>query len=443
MTITIGGLVLLGATQFTSGQRLEAYHQSLMIAEAGIQYYRWHLAHDPTDFSDGPNGADGSYSHDYSDPQSGINGTFTLNITPPQTGSTIATITSTGSTTTHPEIKRTVSVLFGIPSLARFSFLHNANVWFGSGLTIYGRVMSNGGIRQDGINTSTVQSAKETYTCGTETGCWPAQEQAGVWGSGGPSELWQFPVSPVDFNSISIDFSTMRDAAQTEGVYLGPSGNRGYHFLFKDNGTVEIYRVTNAQTRRGYSDENGCETLFQRILQETLIGTYNLNDKKIYFAEDIIWVEGVVNGRATVVAARFPIDTFETNIWIPGNIVYVAKNGDHGLGLIAQHDIYYTLDVPTNFEIDAAILAQNGKVIRHNYSQTGCSNFGTAVKEKLVLFGSLISNKKSYWNYGSGPDSGFINREITYDNDLYLKPPPYFPTTGDYEIITWDEVNNP
>ncbi|MEK7451489.1 MAG: hypothetical protein AAB643_01380, partial [Patescibacteria group bacterium] len=36
------------------------------IAEAGIEYYRWHLAHDSDDYQDGT-GQPGPYTHDYYD----------------------------------------------------------------------------------------------------------------------------------------------------------------------------------------------------------------------------------------------------------------------------------------------------------------------------------------------------------------------------------------
>lgn len=443
-TIAVGGLVTFGATSYDFGRRQESLSKALLAAEAGIQYYRWHLAHAPDDFTDGT-GQPGPYIHDYYDPQGGVIGQYSLEIEPPVDGSSTVTITSTGWDNDYPSIRRTVQARYGAPSLAQYAFLHNANVWFGSGITIYGRVLSNGGIRQDGVNTSTVQSAKETYTCGSETGCDPAGEtKPGVWGAGGPQELWEFPVPAVDFDSIGVDFNLMKTAAETEGVYLGPSGDQGYHLVFKDDGTVDVYQVTNTQFRRGYSVENGCEKLYQRILQETFLANYSLAEKQVYFAEDTVWVEGVVNGKATVAAARFPLETYETNIWIPNSIIYLAKDGNHKLGIIAQNDIYFGLDIPTVFEINAAILAQTGKVIRHHYKLTWCGNYGSsAVKDKLVIQGSLISNQKSYWNFGSAPTSGFVTREVTYDNDLYLEPPPYFPTSGEYEFISWDEVNNP
>jgi len=438
-SVAIGGLVMVSGIQLLGSSRTEAYEKALTIAQAGAEYYRWHLAHDPLDFTDGTEGQPGPYTHPLQDPYGNTDGTFNLTITPPASGSSIVTISSVGWINDYPEIKRTVVAKYGIPSLSKYAFLHNANVWFGSGITVHGKVMSNGGIRMDGINDSTVQSAKDTYTCGSETGCNPSQIKPGVWGSGGPSALWQYPVPAADFNSLNVDFNTLKATAQASGVYLGPSGSYGYHLVFNTDGTVTITKVTGALNRKGWSVEKGCENLYQTISNQTNVGTYNLAEKQVIFAEDHLWVNGIVNGRVTVVAARFPLTANYMNIWIPDNLTYLAKDGHSSLGLFAQNDIYYGLNVPTNFEINGALLASVGRIIRHNYNYWICSSYSSAIRNSLRFYGSIISNQKSYWNYGTGPTSGFITRDITYETNLYFNPPPYFPTQGEYEFISWEE----
>ncbi|RJR15449.1 hypothetical protein C4579_02310 [Candidatus Microgenomates bacterium] len=437
-SVAIGGLVIVSLSQYTAANRTESFERALTVAQAGAEYYRWHLAHAPDDFQDGT-GAEGPYIHTFQDPYGNTESTFSLSVTPPAEGSTIVTIESEGWLNAYPDIKRKVKARYGIPSLAKFSNLFNANVWFGQGITVHGKIMSNGGIRMDGVNDSTVQSLKETYTCGSETGCSPTQTKPGVWGSGGPQELWEFPVPQVDFNSLIVDFSTMRTAAQNNGTYRGPSGSYGYHVTFNSDSTYTLRRVTNAYNRRGYSVENGCENLYQQIQSQSTIGTYTIADAPIIFLEDDVWVDGVVNGKVTLVAARFPINNYNENIWITDNLTYVAKDGHSNLGLFAQNDIYFGLNIPTNFEVNGALLAQKGHVIRHLYNWWGCSVYSNAVRNSLTFYGSLITNQKSYWNWGTQPVSGFITRTMTYDPNLYFDPPPYFPSQGEYEFISWEE----
>ena len=231
----------------------------------------------------------------------------------------------------------------------------------------------------------------------------------------------------------------MKTAAQTNGTYLGQSDAYGYHLIFASDGTYTIKKVTSAANRKGWSVEKGCENLYQAISAESTVGTYSIATKPVIFIEDHLWVDGIVNGRVTVSAARFPIDVNSMNIWINGNLTYIAKDSHSSLGLFAQNNIYYSLNVPTNFEINGALLAQKGRIIRHNYKYGSCSSYSDAVRDKLTIYGAVISNQKSYWNFGTGPTSGFRTREVTYDTNLYFDPPPYFPSQGEYEFISWEE----
>lgn len=139
--------------------------KALQIAEAGINYYQWHLAHHPTDYQDGTT-TPGPYVHVYTDydTQTQI-GQFSLVITPPSANSSVVTIKSTGSTLANPGQKRTITATYGIPSLAQYSFLSNDIVWIGSGEQISGKLQSNNGVRFDGTGNAPIMSAKATYTC--------------------------------------------------------------------------------------------------------------------------------------------------------------------------------------------------------------------------------------------------------------------------------------
>ncbi|MCX7928606.1 MAG: hypothetical protein N2558_02890 [Patescibacteria group bacterium] len=433
----IYSILFVFSLQFDYSNRQVSSEQALYIAEAGINYYKWHLAHDPDDYQDGT-GKDGTYTHEYFDPQGNSIGSFELDITTPSAGSSVVTIRSTGWTKTHPNVRRTIIAQYGQPSFANYSFLSNASSWYGTNITVNGPVHSNNGIRMDGTNLSLVTSARDRYTCGSETGCSPPQTRPGVWGSGGDSGLWQYPVPAIDFNAISFDFTNMRTQAQNNGLYLAPSGSRGYHLIFNADGTFRVYRVTGTNYYTGYSAEEGCQNLHQRITSETLIGTYNVDQRPIVFAEDHLWVEGTIDGRVTVVAARFPIDSNAMNIWIRNNIVYETYDKTNSFGLIAQNDIYFVRDLPDNFRIDGAFMSQRGKIIRHGYLSS-CGGTQQALKNSLTIFGSIISYNKSYWNFGNPPVSGFRTRTVTYDPNLLYFPPPYFPTTGEYRFISWEE----
>jgi hypothetical protein len=231
---------------------------------------------------------------------------------------------------------------------------------------------------------------------------------------------------------------------------LGSSGSRGYHLTFLSNGTVQVRRVTGTSYLRGYSapgeglgaeGEGGCRRLYQIITNENLIGTYSLSDVPIIFVEDNLWVEGVIRGRTTVVAATFPLQSSNVDIWIRGNLNYSTYNGEDVLGLISQNNIFFVRDIPSDFRVDGVLMAQKGKIIRHGYYSSCTGNSTNSIRNSLTINGSLINYYKSYWNFYSDSTliSGFQERTINYDTHLLYAPPPYFPTSGEYEFISWRE----
>lgn len=444
--ITIFGILFVLTTQLDFSNRQIGSEMALNIAEAGVNYYKWHLAHAPEDFQDGTGGA-GPYIHSYIDPQGAQTGSYSLEITPPQNGSTIVTIKSTGWSNKYPNIRRTITTQYGNSSFAKYAFLNNGSVWYGPGITVTGDVHSNNGVRMDGTNLGKVTSAKDIYMCGSETGCAPPTQRPGVWGSGGSQALWEFPVPVVDFDSVSFDFASMRTAAQAEGLHLTDSNRAGYHLTFTNNGQVQIRKVMSTNNYQGYSVPGeglgaeglgGCRNRNHIIVNEQNVGTYDIADNPIIFIEDDIWIEGVVKGKVTVVAAGFPIASATQNIFIRNNLTYDSYDGSNTLGLIAQNDVYLVRDLPNDFRLDGAIMAQKGRIIRHGY-YPGCGNHANSIRQKMTVNGALISYNKSYWNYGNPLLSGFVTREINYDSSLLYAPPPYFPTTTELQFISWEE----
>ena len=136
--------------------------QAFQIAEAGIDYYRWHLAHNPNDFKDGTTN-NGPYTHIFYDKDGVAIGSYILTITPPIIGSTIVTIKSEGHVDKYPSVKRKIQTKLAIPSFAKFAIVADDSMRFGEGTEVFGPVHSNGGIRFDGIAHNIVTSALSSY----------------------------------------------------------------------------------------------------------------------------------------------------------------------------------------------------------------------------------------------------------------------------------------
>lgn len=411
--------------------------QALQIAEAGITYYQWHLAHYPADYKDGT-GVAGPYVHNYVDFDTAATiGTYSLVITPPKTGSTIVTIQSTGVANNNPGVKRTITAKYGIPSLAKYAFLSNGIIWIGDTESVSGQMQSNNGIRFDGVGNAPIQSGKTTYTCGSSQGCSPNKTKNGIWGAAPQStkNFWQFPVPMVDFSSLTSDLAGMKSSAQSAGIYLPPSNANGYSLVFKSDGTVDIYKVTALKnTPVGYDVNNVAHNENVDYKTRSLQFNKPIPANGIIYIEDKTWVEGTVNGRAIVAAATLPYNAATApTIYIPNNIVYAAKDGSSALGLIAQQDVVITYNAPTDLEVDAALVAQNGSAQFFYYSG--------AVKNSITVFGATMSFGQWTWSWVNGSNniiSGYTHTYSNYDNNLLYGPPPSFPLSASgYQQISW------
>ena len=101
-TVIISGVSGYAISENRASARKHNREMAFQIAEAGINYYRWHLAHNKTDFQDGTS-TSGPYLHEYQDKDGNVIGRYSLSITPPLTGSSVVTVESTGWLDSQPE----------------------------------------------------------------------------------------------------------------------------------------------------------------------------------------------------------------------------------------------------------------------------------------------------------------------------------------------------
>ena len=136
-------------------------------------------------------------------------------------------------------------------------------------------------------------------------------------------------------------------------------------------------------------------------------------------------------------AARFP-DTPETNASIIINSDIKHPNPkDSQIALIAQKDVRLPLYSNNILEIDAVMVAQKGGFTRWYYSSTYSPNH---LRDKLTVLGTIVSNKTSGVAWGNPVISGYQTRSYSFNSDLVYNPPPFLPTLGEVETISWSEV---
>jgi Tfp pilus assembly protein PilX len=437
------------------------YHreQALDIAEAGLDYYKWFLAHYPNDVTNGT-ATSGPYIHTYSDPEGAAIGEFSLTIASSTAcGSVYAIdITSVGHTYASPSTTRTVYGRYARPTVSEYAYIINSNVWAGADRTIIGPYHSNGVIRMDGTNLSTVTSGQETWTCDGSMPCAPGGTgtvKNGVYGSGVNSALWSYPSTPINFTGLTVDLAGMQAKAQTGGGrYIGPSGNYGYRIVFKTNGTFDVHRVTATTLYWGYTTEAGWVQERHVISGSSFVANYAIPTScSVIYVEDKVWLEGVVNGKVTIAAADVDTAGVNPSIILNENITYTSATS--GLLAIGEQDVLVGLNVPATMTLNGIFAAQNGRFGRNHYCQNECEpgHGGSeglpaaldpyVTRTTLTVNGTIVSNGRegTKWTSGGVFISGFNTRNNSYDRRLVADPPPLTPEVSDtYEFIEWREV---
>jgi hypothetical protein len=275
--VIIGGIMNWARITIKVNREMLVREDAIQLAESGIDYYRWHLAHAKTDYQDGTGGS-GPYVHQVRDKDGNVIGQYSLNITPPAIGSTKVRIESTG-TPASSAVARTIRVEMAIPSLAKYAVAANDFMRFGEGTEVFGPIHSNQGIRFDGFAHNLITSAVSSYNdpdhansyeFGVHTHVNPPPG-TGVDETFRPLEAppnpvasrpdvfevgRQFPVPAIDFVGLTGDLAKMKSDAQANGKYFAASGAQGYHIILKTNDTFDIYKVNNLEPT-----PNGCTSV--------------------------------------------------------------------------------------------------------------------------------------------------------------------------------------
>ncbi|MAZ67310.1 hypothetical protein CL652_00895 [bacterium] len=449
--VSVSALMGFIYSQAQLGAGKEVKEQALGIAEAGLEYYRWFLAHNPNDLQDGT-GAPGPYVYAYDDPESGRVGSFSLDVTGNIACGQVQSIdvTSVGTVDTDPRFTRTVFGRHASPSVAEYAYIIGEDVWAGSDRNITGPYHSNGGIRMDGTNNSTVSSAVNSWTCTSSFGCSPTQTQDGIFGAGSGSVLWQYPVPAIDFNNMGSNFSNLKGYAQADGIYLPPYGAAqinyygyqaaidGYHLIFNSDGTVDIYQVTDTSGYWGYRSGIGTTPDFHIIDSETFVERRQIpTDCPLIFVEDKVWLEGVVNGKVTIVAADLVNSGYDPDIILRDDIDYSTQDGSDGLTAISESGIFIPPQSPDNLSLKGIFVAQGDRFGRSFYSGDQ--------KTQLTIQGTIVSKKRvgTKWTCASQGSfcSGYENRDNSYDRLQTTNPPPFTPaSTTTPRYILWQEL---
>jgi len=449
------GYILL---QYRVSQRMVAKEQSFHIAESGIEYYQWYLAHALEGLSEEEQlqfwaegqtiGYPEPYQNDFEDQQGSIIGRYQLEITPPLSGGNAVLIKSTGWTNDYPEMERAVQTRRRKPSWGEYVILINHRAFLPEEMTVKGRAHSNEDLRVDGAIYNLATASDTTHPD-------PLTEEEvepGVWTTKEPAEVFlggrEDGVPIIDFNILVGKMETMKNLTWGTDYYLGPPEKHcwpfswfcliefwnpsGYLIELKNNSTIDIYKTT------GWSFPGWFLPSFD---SSDFLGNYPWPEERLIFSEATLWVRGKIGpnqitvGAANLSGADLPGANNLADIIIQDDLLYNHEQAN--LGLIAQDNIMIDKEAgDPDLEINAALVAKEGQIGREDFGdQLGVLTInGSIAANYLGEFGGEYCSWLWCWA------AGFENVELNYDNNLLYNPPPYFPTKENYQTDMWEEV---
>jgi len=167
---------------------------------------------------------------------------------------------------------------------------------------------------------------------------------------------------------------------------------------------------------------------------------YPLPDNGVCYVNGKVELKGTLKGQLTIAC--------NGDIEIMDNCVYatdprVDPTSTDMLGIVAEGDVYmdgyaYGANVDTADEtVMAAIMALDESFTVENY------NSGSP-RGNLVIYGGLIQYRRGpvgTFNGGTGQILTGYAKDYSYDPRLMDNPPPSFPTTGDIDKLSWQEID--
>jgi type II secretory pathway pseudopilin PulG len=320
---------------------------------------------------------------------------YNLQVTPPTAGQTTTTILATGRKTGSTTGARAVQVQVRPSSLADFYRFSDADVPYGAGAVLNGKVYANGQVT-NGDSGAVVANA-DIYAWGGITGNFSMQSGSKKYTTTTTPSITTKFKSKIDFSRFLVSFTDLSRAAQAGGVYLNDATKNAWRLDFASNGTFTAKACTSGSDVAKVAPTCGSAT------------TYNVPTNGAIYTGQTAIVAGQVKGRVTVGS--------NDDIVIGNNIAPVAPGTDV-LGLVAYNDLWIADYSQDPLTWSASLLVQ---------TNTWHTTSGAPGKSTMTFTGSAATAK--------GGGFAFTNRNYDYDDSLQYLQPPWFPVLDDFLVI--------
>ncbi len=384
--------------------------QAFWLAEAGMERAMRYLR-----FANPPPGGTAPFIHFNKVPLGA--GTFTVEIDPddgnPSTFMKEYVITSTG---TVDDITRSIRASVKTVTFGNYAYLtgnEGGKIWFNSNDLLEGPIHTNDRFSITGSPTfkGKVTSVATSFRKGST---FNPDFQDG----------YQLGVPPVIFPTLQnlIDNYFIENGSTTPALTIDARFSKDASIRFNSDGTL-TYSVWKYRWHGR-----------QYLIRDKVVDISSLNG--LLWVKGDVEIKGTFKGRLTIVATD--------NIYITDDIRYEdsdangkpPENSTNALGIISKENIVVadTWANANDVVINAALLALGDSFYVENYA------FGFP-RGTLTIWGSLSQKVRgAVGTFGYGWSTGF-EKDYHYDTRLGDAPPPYYPSTGQYEVFSWQEID--
>jgi hypothetical protein len=166
-----------------------------------------------------------------------------------------------------------------------------------------------------------------------------------------------------------------------------------------------------------------------------------------FYAEGVnVHIKGTLKGQLTVGCGGTTGSNSQGNFWLDDDVLYnkdprIFPSSTDMLGLVAENKLWIADNAnnqgPNNdFILMGCVFSRTDGLWVQNYNTR-------QVEGRLTTVGSQVANIGGYTGVFSGDPPtiihGYAPGGAFYDQRLMVSSPPFFPTTGQYEIISWLE----
>ena len=230
---------------------------------------------------------------------------------------------------------------------------------------------------------------------------------------------------------LTFDTSALRIAAYTNGKVFRDTTNKNKVT------TVDLTFLANGNVSYKIQIGTGSYTTVRTVPLTTLAP-----NGLIYVERGNIRVEGILNGRTTIVASQKGTST-AGQVFITNSIEYaenpiIHPTSDDMMGIVAENKVTVTYnDSRGNIDINASIYSQKDGLVIEKYA-----DYPAAYNMNLLggIIGQKVQPTAKYKLIGGKyvPVNGY-SYVHNYDERFTKVRPPYFPATKYFRVISWFE----